>query len=573
MQRLALYVAVFLGTFGIYMSNGIFLGAGDSVGTTEFAFNALQRHRLDFDEFRKTDFTRAGAHYGFVQARNHHLTTMFPIGTAILTFPAYALLYVKDGHQRITAPRYERTRRRVEKRMAALIAALCAVIFLATALLFTTPLQAGAATVVFALGTEMWTIGSQALWQHAPVNLGLLAMVYCLIRGSRAQGLAVVWFSLAGICCGFLPVIRPTSLIFSAATLIFLAFRLRWRFTFFVLGFAIGVAPGILWNWQMFHSLSGGYGNDLHLFANSAVPALARFAGLLVSPSRGLFVYTPVLLFSLAALGTLLRSSDFEARLLLTLAAASAALVGCYAFYTQWWGGWTYGPRFLTDIVGVGALLLALWLPRDLGAFARGSWRVRAATAACCVAAIYSIAVQYVGANSGAAGVDWNHVPYSIDEKPDRIWNLRDSQIQRNLFALYQEKVKWNFTRAPGYRSGLRGRVTQFSLSSEISPGVMLLPRAVVINEGNSQQFGYESGVFVGQVRVCVQILDAAGRLHSTQWLYVARNGEPGARSPAVGTIFAPRITGAYTLRAFPYAIGIGPLAAAVGSRAFTVSR
>ncbi|MBV8149120.1 MAG: hypothetical protein JO092_08520 [Candidatus Eremiobacteraeota bacterium] len=572
MQRLALYAAVFLGTFGIYMSNGAFLGAADSVATTEFALNALQRHRLDFDEFEKSDFARGDAHYGFVQSHDHHLTTMFPIGTALLTFPAYAVLYVKYGAQPITSPAYEQTRRRIEKTLAALLAALCAVLFLATALLVSTPLQAGVATVVFALGTEMWTIGSQALWQHGPVNLILLAAIYSTIRAARATRFAGIWLALAGFCCGFLPVIRPTALIFAMAISAFLALRLRWRCAPFVLGTAIGLAPGVLWNWHTFHSPFGGYERDLDFFSANAHDVLVRVAGLLVSPSRGLFVYTPVFIFSIIAMAALRRLPQFEARLLLVLAFASAALVACYGFYDEWWGGWTYGPRFLTDVVGVGALLLATWLPRDVTALSNGGMRARTATVAFCIAAFASIAVQYVGANAGAAGVDWNRIPYSIDEMPARIWSLHDSQIQRNLFAIYREKFDWKLAQGPEYRQGLRGQVVDLAVPSSVMPGAALRPNAVLTNAGRSVQYGYERGVFVGQARVCVQILDAAGHLDSTQWLYIAQDVAPGARVSAAGTLFAPSIPGSYALRAFPYALGIGPIAGSALTRALIVS-
>jgi hypothetical protein len=83
----------------------------------------------------------------------------------------------------------------------------------------------------------------------------------------------------------------------------------------------------------------------------------------LLSPSRGLFVYSPFLLFALPPLVGAWRRRDRVAVLLRSLGLATLALVLAYAVYAEWWGGRVYGPRFLTDALPALFVALAAGLP------------------------------------------------------------------------------------------------------------------------------------------------------------------------------------------------------------------
>src|SRR5438067_2143318 len=80
-----------------------------------------------------------------------------------------------------------------------------------------------------------------------------------------------------------------------------------------------------------------------------AAPPLEGLYGVLLSPSRGLFVYSPFLLFAIAPFLRAWRERGGVALLLRWLGVATVALVVAYALYAEWWGGRVYGARFLTD--------------------------------------------------------------------------------------------------------------------------------------------------------------------------------------------------------------------------------
>lgn len=80
-------------------------------------------------------------------------------------------------------------------------------------------------------------------------------------------------------------------------------------------------------------------------------------AGLLFSPARGLFWYNPPALLSLAAWPRFHRAHRGLSTLLLALAAGHLLVFGAW---WEWWGGYTWGPRFLLPLV---PLLMLLALP------------------------------------------------------------------------------------------------------------------------------------------------------------------------------------------------------------------
>ena len=142
------------------------------------------------------------------------------------------------------------------------------------------------------------------------------------------------------------------------------------------------------YNVRFFHSLWGGYGaiglGSAHPFYRH--PIAAGLAGLLVSPAKGLFVFSPFLLFLFRGIRhrSLVRA---DSRLAVCLATAVAAQLLFYA-RTDWRGAACYGPRFLADALPALVWLVAYGM-RDGSRFA---WRSLA-----CLVAI-SVVVEGVGA-------------------------------------------------------------------------------------------------------------------------------------------------------------------------------
>lgn len=78
--------------------------------------------------------------------------------------------------------------------------------------------------------------------------------------------------------------------------------------------------------------------------------------GLLVSPYRGFFWFTPLFIASLVALPGFVRRHPREAAV---SGAMSVVLILLYSLWWMWWGGFAWGPRFLVPLAPFWVLWLA----------------------------------------------------------------------------------------------------------------------------------------------------------------------------------------------------------------------
>ncbi len=434
--------AIFIAAFFVYGSNGDqYVYSYDSAPNSLLVLNLLENHRLDFDNFTGGYFDRLGAGYIFTQTPAGQRQSIFPIGTAIVAAPVDlaldALAHVQHRPLALTSIAFERQRLHDEKTAAGVIAALAAVLMFWCLCEFAPVPVALLLTAVFAFGTSMWTIGSQALWQHGPVNLVLLAMTFSLVRAERTN--RTMLFVVGGIAAGFLTVVRPTALFFTLAALGWVLATQRRDRAAFAVALGAGAAPGIAWNVVNFHSVVGGYAGDAATYRASA-DVWGALAALAISPSKGFFVYLPLALAAPFGAVIAARSGDHRGTLLALLGIAGLLLAVSYAFYTQWWGGSSFGPRFLTDLDAVVVLLLAPVVTSLLARRRERRTARRIALAGIAVAAVWGVGVQFAGANGEADG-KWSGTPSDVDTHLGRIWDFSDTQIARDAGATYRRIV------------------------------------------------------------------------------------------------------------------------------------
>lgn len=121
-----------------------------------------------------------------------------------------------------------------------------------------------------------------------------------------------------------------------------------------VLAAAVPLAVLAWYNWSRFGApWLTGY--EAHL-GKWSTPLLQGIAGLLLSPSYGLLLYCPLVLLAAAGLSRFWRRAPLVA---LTVGVALITLLGTFARWQWWEGGWCYGPRFLIPLVPLLLLPLA----------------------------------------------------------------------------------------------------------------------------------------------------------------------------------------------------------------------
>jgi len=185
---------------------------------------------------------------------------------------------------------------------------------------------------------------------------------------------------------------------------------------FAIAGAAIGVVPLLVYNAAAFgNPLEQGYGTKP--FDTS--PLIGLY-GLLLSPSRGLFVYEPYLLFAFATIVLLRPGRDHLELRLLSLVYAWAATAILYSTYAEWWGGRVFGPRFLDDLAPALFVLLAWGIGHGL--LSRVAVRVAFGLCAAWSLLIFQAAAFVYDQNT------WDLHPANINVDPSRLLDWSDPQ-------------------------------------------------------------------------------------------------------------------------------------------------
>jgi hypothetical protein len=422
-HRIALTaIALFLGLLVIYNANGRELQPVDSQ-PTKLAARALARDgvlTLDRDVAEKPDLADRLA---FQLDRQGHRRSAYSVVPSLLAAgPAWVL--ARTGFVDLNAPLAPSF---IATLTASLLTAAAVVlVFLAVARLVS--LSAAFWTAIgLGLGTNYWPLVSRTLWQHETVAFGLALALWTWLRPTKSINLALIVLGGAGLALAVTCRMQVAPL----AGVLLLWMWVRVGFTRAAIAGAVVAAAGLALmaaQYVWFGHVLGGFAamQDIALSPNahgvtgsiSHEPWIGAL-GLLVSPNRGLLIFSPVVLLVAAGMWRSLGSQDLKMGWLL---AAAGILFVLYGSYSVWWGGFTFGPRYMLD------LLVPLAPAAAFGVEAALSRRWSRWTASVLLA--WSVLVAATGAFMYPNDA-WNTSPESVDTHHERFWDWRDMQIVR----------------------------------------------------------------------------------------------------------------------------------------------
>lgn len=423
LARLRPYVLLFLALTVVYHANFRPVDSGDSLGASLLPFAVILDHSITLDRF--IPGLRGNVWYTpyVIHEAHGHYFSRYPIGGPLLASPLY-FPFAFFGLRNWDPASLILFARIVGKFTATAIAALSAVLLLLLLQRITTTRWAWCLTLVYALATETWSISSQALWQHGPGELAIIGCFYCLERWSEDRTRSE-WLWLCSLSTAAAFVIRPTNLVLLPAAIAALLLA-KATFTQHVRLLLMPLLGGALvagYNFYVFHQLSGGYGVDL---LSASVPR--GLAGIFLSPGRGLLIYTPVALFALCAFLPSASAARRRHKALLVTAVAFIILESLViARSIIWWGGYSWGPRLLTELVPPLIVLMAIGVAAMDGPGVSG-WLRRSFA----VLALYSVLMQAIGVFFYPNG-HWDGTPAGIDAAHGRLWNWKDNPISRTV--------------------------------------------------------------------------------------------------------------------------------------------
>jgi hypothetical protein len=437
--RRDLWISLLLGLVCLllYNANLRSISAGDTYASRYQPFGILRYHTLLLDPISSitSQGRKIAVHggpnsaYWVVPVRDGHHLSLYPVVLPVLVAPFYlpAIAYLDArGWDQL---RVDRVARIMEKVCASLLAATAAALLYLLLRRRTEPPAALLLTLVFAFGTTTWVISSQALWSHGLAEL-LIVAALLLLTGPRTAGRALV----AGCLCGLIACNRPPDAILAAGLGVYGLWWAGRSAPLLAAGAMLPVGLVLVYNLGVVGNVAGAYAliGDATFLQHDLPSGLA---GLLFSPTRGLFVFSPFLLFLLFALPQVL--SDRRARGLTAAVGIAAVLQLLLYAMTDWRQGASWGPRWLTDV-----LPILFWMLPPVVSGLRGAGRVAFLSACGAAMAIQAIgAFWYTGASDAAI--------FAVATGPDRMraaWDPRNAPFVaelRHARAPAELSVEW----------------------------------------------------------------------------------------------------------------------------------
>lgn len=384
--------------FFVYTSNQTVVSSNDVTPTRLLPISIIRERNFDLDEFTFLYGSKDKLPY-FLKNADGRILSQYPVFTSILAVPVYlmpVILGLDPQSNNVLL---------LSKLTATIIIAISALFIYWTIKRISNEKIALIITTIYAFGTDNWSISSQDLWQHGPGELFIAIAIYLLVRGlNEERFIKYVGFTL--MCA---VAVRPTNLIIAAVLTVYVLMEHRRQF----LAYTIYATPIAL----MMLAYSTIYLNSILLLGQLQppterwdTPLLDGLLGLLISPNRGLLVYSPIFILSFIGMLGIWRVKNEK-----LVKYSSMIVFSMIVVWGKWWawhGSVSYGPRMLIETIPFLCLLLAGPMEKMLK---RQTLKIILATLV-----VMSIFINFIGAYVWDGSWEWEHKLEEKINKNDR---------------------------------------------------------------------------------------------------------------------------------------------------------
>jgi hypothetical protein len=401
-----------------------------------FLSECLIRHRsFKLDNFavprlqpvQRSDYLMNGGIYQLEIAKDR-IYYFFPPGSAVLSVPYVAIANKfgvsavnQDGSFNLLG---EMT---IQLGLAALLmAGLSALFFFTSRLLLPT----GWSVVVAlggSLGTQIWSTASRGLWSHtwSVLLTGIVVYLLLLVETHRKELHPI----LLATILSWMYFVRPGNSIQVVCVTVFLALYYRKSLIPFL-------ATGVTWLLIFVIYSRHNFGQWLPNYYRASRLEFdifpVAFPGNLISPSRGLLMYVPVLLFVVFLLVRYwpYRPVTRLSWLAVTVSIGNLLIVSCFV---HWWGGAGFGPRFTTDAVPWFVLLAAIAIKAMLNLQKEHQEAGVMWAGQLLLGALLLAASVFINARGALAIETWRWNPNDVSQLGNKLWDWRRPQFLAGL--------------------------------------------------------------------------------------------------------------------------------------------
>jgi len=367
--------------------------------------------------------------------RKGHLQYAWPLGSAVLSAPIYAALkwfgafgdvFENGGVWSIITESYAQH----------LIASIIVSTFVALVFILSNKWLPSAyswgISFVLAFGTQLLSSASRALWSHTWGILLILLAILLLVKNEF--GNKINPYLLATILA-WAYFVRPTFNLHIIVISIYMLFYCRKQFIPYMISGLCWLGLFIGFSWYNFGSFLPPY----YIQKLGTVNYWEAFAGQLISPSRGIFIFSPFWLLLFYLLVSYKKFVKVPKLAFMSLAVVGIHFLVIPACLPNWWGGYCYGPRITTDLLPWLALLTILGVDavrtawqQEVGpnySLAKLDFSKKAIICIAFITICFSFFTHYRGGFDPDT-LGWN---YWQARNLDALWNWRNPQF---LFGL-----------------------------------------------------------------------------------------------------------------------------------------
>ena len=384
------------------------LQINDSLYSMLTAESLIHNYSPDLSRYSIPDFE---ADLPFSTVRGHHAYQLmrtrgrllygYPHGTSFLSMPLVGLMDLFGVSAATPDKKFDRRGEiEIQKLLAAIVSAFVVIVFFWTARLVLDLRWSAVVAVGAGLGTQIWSTASRGMWSHTwEIMLGAL-VVQVLLAGEIRSG-AIRPVRLANLV-SWMFFVRPSGAITVICVSGYLLARHRSRLVPFLAVGMVWLVAFAAYSLRIFGTLVPPYylSNDPRSLGVHVGTALY---GILISPSRGILLFCPVIAWVSYLLFRFWRDLPYRPLAILSLCAVGGVVIA-NLINAEWWGGACYGPRLLTDALPWLVLLAILGIaavPPELRTLRRPLVAIGA------LLLLVSVAINGYGACSPAT-MRWN---------------------------------------------------------------------------------------------------------------------------------------------------------------------
>jgi hypothetical protein len=395
----------------------------DSKYSMLVSYSLISRARFDVEDYLQNSDShvfhnaiskRRGIPYQ-LQPSGDHLFYLFPPGTPVLSAP-FVFIAQYFGLKPVDADEQydEAGERKIQRLLSALLTGLLSVSFYRTARLLLNETKSSLLTLIAVFGTQVWSTASRSMQSHIWGLVLVSFIVYVILRSELngvpanpiVLGTLVLWAYL----------VRPTFATTAAAVAVYLLLKNR-------KGFALFCITGVFWFglfiWYSLHNFDRALPPYFFSDRFGMRTFFEALAGHLISPSRGFLVFVPAVF--LVIYNAIRYRKELKAKTAFRMALAVILMHWIViSLFVNWWAGYSYGSRLVTDILPWIFLIALLGVEASIPS--------RPYQIAAVLLVVISILIQSQGACCQEVW-RWNAHPIDVDQDHSRVWSWSEPQF------------------------------------------------------------------------------------------------------------------------------------------------